>query len=241
MNFFIYKDALSTDEGFDLFGVCHWTWIIGIGIFSWWLGRFFSILGEKDVKKWKTVLGIILPLMELSRILILILFGNLNPGELPFHLCNMALFLASVYLLTDNRFVGVVYVSLCVPAAVLAVIFPGWLRYPVWSYMHIHNFLYHGLLVAVGYVLIVSRELIPKWIELWKPLLFGLIGYVVMYIINNKLMTNFWFIAQPSYQSPLAFLYEFFGDKWYLFGHFLFCSMVVLIWCALMKAVTNEK
>ncbi len=240
MDFFVYKDALSADEGFDLFGICHLGWIIGIGIFSWWMGKFFSFGEKRNVEKWKKIFGIILPLLELSRILVLVAGMDFNLDEMPLHLCNMALFLASLYLLRHNRFVGVVYVLLCVPAAFLAVIFPGWLRYPFWSYLHIHNFFYHGLLIAIGYALIVSKELVPRWIELWKPLLFGLIGYAVMYVINAIFETNFWFISMPSYQSPLAFLYELFGEKWYLFGHFLFCSMVVIIWRVVVGIIANK-
>ncbi len=241
MDFFVYKDALSVDDGFRLFGICHLVWMIGIGIFSWWMGKFFSFGEKRSVTRWKKILGLLLPLLEVSRMLVLIIGGDFNFDEMPLHLCNMALFLVSIYLLTHNRFVGVVYVLLCVPAAILAVVFPGWLRYPFWSYMHIHNFVYHGFLIAVGYALIISKDIVPEWKELWKPLIFGLIGYGVMYAMNVKLGTNFWFINMPSYQSPLAFLYELFGDKWYLLGHFLFCSMVVILWCGVIHVVRNKE
>ncbi len=234
-DFFLYKTELPIDSGFEMFGFCHWFWIVGIGIFSWCMGRFFSFADKSKVKRVKRVLGIVFLLMEITRTIVLIVNEAFIPFEYPMHLCNLSLGIGTIYLWTKSRFMGVVYVLLCLPAAALAVIFPGWLRYPFWNYMHIHNFLFHGLVVALGWSLVRSRELIPEWKELWKPLVFGLVGYVVMFQVNKILDTNFWFINTPSYSSPLALLYELLGNEWYLVGHFLFCGSVVLLWFVVLR------
>ena len=233
--FFLYKTELPIDSGFDTFGYCHWLWIIGIGIFSWYMGRFFSFAEKQQVMRLRNIMKFALPLMELSRVLVLVANGHFMPNEYPLHLCNMSLFLGAIYLWTKNRYIGVVYVLLCLPAAALAIIFPGWLRYPFLNYMHIHNFLYHGIVVALGWGLVRSRELVPEWKELWKPLSFGLVGYVIMFQVNKMLDTNFWFINTPSYGSPLAVLYGFFSSDWYLVGHFSFCSSIVILWHILLR------
>ncbi len=238
-DFFFYKTELPLDSGFAMFGVCHLLWIIGIGIFSWWMGRFFSFAKKQNVIRMKYVLGVLLPVMELYRCIVLLMIGHFVPDEYPLHLCNMALWLATIYLWTKNRFVGAVYVLLCLPAAALAVVFPGWLSYPFWNFMHIHSFLYHGLVVAIGWGIIRSGELIPTWKELWKPLLFGIAGYVVMSEINLRLDTNFWFLNLPSYESPLALIYKWTGKDGYLMGHFMFCASVVVVWRALLEVFTR--
>lgn len=240
-DFFLYKTELPMDSGFDTFESCHWFWIIGIGIFSWWMGRFFSFADKTMVIRVKRILGIVFPLMELVRTVVLLVQGAFIPYEYPLHLCNLSLWIGAVYLWTKCRFAGVVYVLLCLPAAALAVVFPGWLRYPFWNYMHIHNFLFHGLVVALGWSLVRSKELIPEWKELWKPLVFGLVGYSVMFWVNKVLGTNFWFINTPSYGSPLAVLYELLGNKWYLLGHFFFCGSVVILWFAFLRRVLFSK
>lgn len=234
-DFFLYKSELQTDSGFQLFGVCHLLWIVGIGIFSWWMGRFFSFGEKSKVTYAKQILAWCFPLLEVSRTIVLLATGHFIPYEYPLHLCNMSIGLATMYLWTQNRFVGVVYVLLCLPAAALAVIFPGWLRYPFGTYMHLHNFIYHGLVVALGWSMVRSGEMIPEWKELWKPLVFGLSGYVIMYRVNQILDTNFWFLSRPSYSSPLAMVYEIIGEDWYLAGHFLLCSSIVLIWCLCLR------
>lgn len=233
-DFFLYKTEISIDKGFQLFGICHILWILGIGIFSFILGRFFSFAEKGKVISTKKILRIVFPFLEISRVLVLVWMGHLSPSEYPLHLCNLSVWMATVYLFTKNRFVGVVYILLGLPAAILAVVFPGWLRYPFGTYMHIHNFLYHGLVVAFGWGLIRSGEIQPNWKELWKPLAFGVVGYVVMFLVNDHLKTNFWFINTPSYSSPLAFIYKIFGEDWYLLGHFIFCGSVVLLWFLLV-------
>lgn len=234
-DFFLYKTELPMDSGFDMFGVCHWFWMIGIGIFSWWMGKFFSFAPKSKVKRIEWVLGIIFPLLELTRTVVLIMNNVFVPYEYPLHLCNLSLWIGTIYIWTKNCFAGVVYILLCLPAAALAIVFPGWLQYPFWNYMHIHNFIYHGLVVALGWSLVQSKELVPVRKELWKPLLFGVVGYGVIFQVNKHLGTNFWFINKPSYGSPLAFLYELLGDEWYLVGHFLFCGSIVLLWFGLIR------
>lgn len=229
-DFFVYRTELDANDGFSLFGMCHLLWIVGIGIFSWRMGKFFSFSKQEKVERCRRILGIVFPLLEICRTVVLYVTGHFVPNEYPLHLCNMSLWLATVYLWSKNRFVGVVYVLLCLPAAALAVIFPGWVQYPFETYMHIHNFIYHGLVVALGWSLVESGELVPRWKELWKPLVFGVAGYVVMYQVNKFLDTNFWFLNTPSYGSPLSMIYEWMGKEWYLLGHFLLCSTIVLLW-----------
>ena len=233
-DFFLYKTELPENGGFELFGACHVLWLIVIGIFSYWLGRFLSFVPRKKKERIYHILGMVLVGIALCRDIVLVVIDHFEPEAYPLHLCNMAVWFAAIYLWTGNRFVGVVYVLLCLPAAALALVFPGWLVYPFWTFIHIYDFVYHGLVVAVGWNIIYNRELIPDWKELWKPFSFGLVGYIVLYPINQMLGTNFWFLNIPSYQSPLAWIYELLGADWYLIGHFLFCGSVVILWCGVL-------
>lgn len=239
-DFFLYKTELSLDGGFSMFGMCHLLWMIGIGIFSWWTGRFFSFAPKQKVCCLKHRIGIVLPVLDLLRSVVLIVTGHFTPDEYPLHLCNMAVWIASMYLWTGNRFVGVVYVLLCLPAAALAVVFPGWLIYPFWNFMHIQSFIYHGVVVAVGWGIVRSGELLPTWKEMWKPLVFGLGGYVVLTKVNSLLNSNFWFLNLPSYESPLAWIYLRAGEDGYLIGHFLFCVFVVVVWRVLLEGIERK-
>ena len=234
-DFFLYTTELPMDSGFPLFGICHLLWLLGIGIFSWWMGRFFSFASNDKKLKARRVMGMLLPAIAICRDIVLLQTGHFEPEAYPLHLCNMSVWFATIYLWTRNRFVGVIYVLLCLPAAALALVFPGWAEYPFWNFMHIHSFVYHGLVVAVGYCIIRTGELLPEWKELWKPFVFGVSGYIILNQVNKLLGTNFWFISEPSYGSPLVWIYDWLGNKWYLIGHFLFCTLVVVLWHIILQ------
>ncbi len=228
--FFLYETEQIDGNGFQMFGICHLLWLIGIGIFSWWMGRFFSFAPKSRRERIRNVLGIILPVMAIGRVVVLLILGHYEPETYGLHLCNLAIWIATLYLWTRNRFAGDVFLLLCFPAAALALVFPGWLRYPFWNFMHMYSFLYHGLIVAVGWSILRSKECTPSWKSLWKPFVFGVAGYVILCPLNQWLETNFWFLNQPSGQSPLLFIYNIFGEEGYLFGHFFFCTLVVVLW-----------
>lgn len=176
------------------------------------------------------MIGVLLPLMELYRDVVLVVTGYWNVGFLPFHLCSMALLLAFLYAFTGWFFWGVVYVLLCMPGAAAALLFPNWTVYPFFSYMHIHAFLAHGLTIAFGVWLIASGQVVPRWREYWMVVLFGGIGILLMYPLNQYLGTNFWFLAIPSVGSPLEFIWKHTGSGWYLAGYFVFCMVVTALW-----------
>lgn len=223
-----------------MFGTCHLLWLFGIGIFSWWMGRFFSFSDSYVQMKLRRVLGFLFPISAVCRDIVLLLIGHFNPNEYPLHLCNMAVWLVTIYLWTGNRFLGEIYVLLCLPAALLALVFPGWLRYPFLNFMHIYNFLYHGLVVAVGWYFIRSNQIAPGWKDMWKPLLFGISGYLILRPVNRRMHTNFWFLNKPSYGSPLAWIYEILGKDWYLIGHFIFCASVIVLWHGMLQFILRK-
>lgn len=240
-DFFLYNMELPEAGGFEMFGTCHLLWLTGIGIFSCWLGRFFSFATKSKKEQIRKIFGIAFPGIAILREIVLLITGHFEPDMYPFHLCNMSLWVGTVYIWCRSRFAGVVYVLLCLPAAALALVFPGWTRYPLTTFMHIHDFVFHGLVVAFGWSLVRSREIVPHWKELWSPLLFGILGCVIMYYVNMCLDTNFWFVNKPSEDSPLSWIYNGLGAGGYKIGLLLFCTAVVTIWQITIRIYVNYK
>ena len=236
-NFFLFETQLPADSGFDLFGIYHFIWIFGIILFSVISGYCYQKRDRRDQLRIQKITGCILPAMEIYRDIILLVTGYFNAGFLPLHLCSIALWIAFFFSRTGNRFLGVIYILLCVPGAIGALLFPNWSVYPLFHYMNIHAFTAHGLTVVFGVWLFVSGEIVPEWKEIWIPLVFGLIGFVILYPLNDILDTNFWFLDIPAKDSPLVGIWELTGDKWYLVGYFLFCLGIVILWQGILKLV----
>lgn len=196
---------------------------------------------NNDREKFRIIIGVIMPLISIYRDAVLIITGHFDRYYLPLHLCGMALWIGALYCFTKWRFVGVVYVLLCVPGAASALIFPDWVDYPLWNYMHIHDFISHGLIVAWGICLLYSGEILPEWKELWMPVIFGLVGVIILTPVNKWLGTNYWFLSTPSAGSPLVFIMNIAGDKFYVAGYVLFVSAIIIIWLCAIKIIFNKK
>ena len=234
-DFFLYETQLPAGSGFELFGICHLGWLLGIALFTGATAYWYR---QQDGDRQRTihhVMGILFPGIAMYRDAVLILTGYFDTGYLPFHLCAMALWIAAVYGWKDNRFLGVVYVLLCVPGAVGALLFPDWNVYPLWNYMHIHDFISHGLIVAFGIWLVAAKKVVPEWKDFWMPVVFGIVGMILLQDVNHILHTNYWFLNQPSAGSPLVWILNLTGSHWYIPGYFLFCMVIVALWQSLLS------
>lgn len=240
-DFFLFETELPIGSGFRLFGPCHLTWLFSILLFivigaKWYAGQ--NVNRQKKINK---LMGFLFPVIAIYRDMVLVLTGHFNRGFLPFHLCSMALWIAFFYILTNNRFLGVVYVLLCVPGAVAALLFPNWEMYPLFNYMHIHGFLSHGLIVAFGIWQLAAGNVEPVWRDYWMPVLFGVIGMMIIYPLNMWLHTNFWFLEIPSQGSPLEFIWRRTGGIWYLASYLLLCMLVVALWQMVISLIRRGR
>lgn len=240
-DFFMFETEIPEENGFSLFGPCHMAWLFCIVIFTVCFGYWYQCQTRGRQKRINRVIGTILPVMGLYRDIVLMITGYYSLDFMPFHLCSMALGIASLYVWTNWRWLGVIYVMLCIPGAVGALLFPNWDAYPFFNYMHIHAFLSHGLTLAFGICLLWSDYLVPEWKDFWNLLVFGLLGFVILYWMNGILETNFWFLNTPSHGSPLVWILQMTGEKWYLAGYFLFCLVVVMIWMEILKRIQKYK
>lgn len=239
-DFFLFETELPPESGFRLFGFCHIVWLASITLFTWLIGKWYAKQTEEIRKMAKHIMGIIFPVISVYRDLILVITGNFNEGFFPLHLCGMALWIAVIYIWTGSRFWGVIYVLLCVPGAVGALLFPDWVAYPFFNYMHIHDFVSHGLITVFGFWLIRTKEVIPDWKELWIPIVFGVAGFTILPWVNAKLETNYWFLDSPSVGSPLIWIEKITGENWYLVGYFLVCVVVVVLWQQLLSMISRH-
>lgn len=240
-NFFLFETELPVGSGFTLFGPCHLIWLFCIVMFTGVMGYFYVRQKKEIQHRINCVMGVVLPLIAVYRDAVLIVTGHFSIGFLPFHLCSMALWIATLYIWTGNRFLGVIYILLCVPGAIGALLFPNWEAYPFFNYMHIHAFISHGLITAFGVWLFFAGYIVPKWKDFWMPVVFGVVGFLILYYTNLYFGTNFWFLNKPSHGSPMVGILEITGEKWYMIGYFLFCVAIVAVWEGILKLIKRIK
>ena len=239
-NFLLFETELPHGCGFQLFGFCHLTWL-GIIIFVTYItSKWYNTKNIQEQNSINKKIGLLLPVLGLYRDIILAGTGYYQIGFLPFHLCSMALWIAFFYAWTCKEWLGVIYIGICLPGAVAALVFPNWEAYPLWNYMHIHSFVSHGLIVLFGIWLIWSRRCVLTWKQFRIVVLFGALGFIILYYVNLCLGTNFWFLNKPSHGSPLVWLAKVVPDGWYLLGYFIFCAVIVGAWYAIVVHIQKK-
>lgn len=233
--FFGFQTDYPVGSGFELYGFEHLMWLFVIGFFCIVSTKWYLQMNNHRRKYVSVLFGSLLPLMGIYRDVVLMVTGHFDRAFLPFHLCSMALWIGAIYVWTRNRFIGVVYLLLCVPGALSALLFPDWSMYPFCNFMHIHAFLSHGGIVCLGVWIFCSGELRPAWKDIWMPVVFGLAGILMMWPINHYLGTNYWFVSSPSPNSPLIFIADLCGNQWYLLGYIVFCFFIIILWLGILR------
>lgn len=154
--------------------------------------------------------------------------------ELPLHLCSMTGILILLHRLTAYRFkwmrwLGKVLYTLCLPGAVLAVLFPDATMYPPFNYITIESYLFHFLIIVYIVSSIINKEITPGMKGSYASLLILLAVVPPIYVLDIKEHVNYMFLLSPVKGSPLEWCMNLLGPELYLVGYAAIAVIVVLL------------
>lgn len=191
-----------------------------------------------------TVVGLIV-LSEAAREIGLALNHAYTVGDLPLHICSLAVFLSLIYAIRPFKIVGEYLYCLCMPGALFALLFPGWVGLPQTSFFSLNSFFVHTLLFSYPLTLLCARRLRPAAKRLPLCLLLLCAAAVPIYFFDQKTGANFFFLDYPPAGSPLALFADWWGVPGYIFGYFpLFAAVwavLYLPWIAAGRKRGKEK
>ena len=176
--------------------------------------------------------------LEVVKQLYLLWSGQYNYWSPPLHLCGLGLFMIGWHVFWPNRTTATLLYSLTLPGAAIALLFPGWANDPVGSFLHIHSFIFHLLLVLYVAMLLSARQLCLYVRDLWRSALFLIVFVPLVYMYNGAFQTNFMFLNAPVKGTPLQWLYEAFGASGYLVS---LAIVVLLLWVFLYIPVFKRE
>ncbi|MCR5418994.1 MAG: YwaF family protein [Lachnospiraceae bacterium] len=220
--------------GYPLFGTAH---LISVAVvlsavllICFW---FRKITSEKQSKVLKAV-PIVMVALELSKDLLLILNHRFGFGYLPLHLCSIGIF---VFLFREylpwkraKDFFGEVAFILIMPASVAALLDADWTYlYPVWNFINLHSYVWHGLLVLYPLLLKRKGETQPSIRHFHWVLLFLAVAVIPIFVFDKRFQCNYFFVNWPIPNSPLAVLAKYMGNPGYLVGYALLVVGTILL------------
>ncbi|GIP16528.1 hypothetical protein J40TS1_21700 [Paenibacillus montaniterrae] len=215
------------EAGFMAFDALHWRWLIGLmlGIIV------LTVVYARATQAWrlriKRLLAYSILIGEVVKLFVVWQLGKSLLYYLPIHLCGFAIVLLMLHVYRPTALINEILFSLTLPGALIALIFPGWTAEPVMGFIHIHSFIYHGIITVYPLLLLASGELRPNWRQLWKVAIFLALIIPFVYSFNAYSGTNYMFLNAPIANSPLMLIYETFGANGYIAG---LVMVAVVVW-----------
>ncbi len=213
-----------------MFGPEHLTWLVAIAAAAAVCAAGYRKLSARGRKRAGYVFCWSMVALDLLKDVYFIVSGVFSYEFLPLHLCGMAIYISLLNAYRPGKVSRELLFSLCMPGAVMALVFPAWTFYPVWNIATLQCFLIHALLFIYPVMLVAGGDLHPNARNLPYCLLFLLAVCPAVALVNRALGTNFMFISTPPAAQPFLLFVQWFGNPGYIFGMFL---LLLAVWAAL--------
>lgn len=228
MNYFWETvETIESGVGFKHFDVTHISWLAAFVIFTTVCTYVYKKLPDKKRKIFRYILAGLIVADEIYKMAFLFATDLYTPKYLPFHLCSINIFMISLHAIKPFKALDNYLYAIAIPAAMLGLLFPSWVKLPALNGMHIHSFTIHILLAAYPIVVTLGGDIKPKLKELPKALLVLVCLAVPVYGINLWLDTNFMFLMSASPGNPLYFFKQQFGN--HLIGIVVLLPLIMIL------------
>lgn len=174
---------------------------------------------KESTKKIIRICTIILWVMEIIKIIFNLLIGNIDKPNtyIPLYYCSLILYagifssigkgvikkIGDTFIMTGSLIGGICF--LISPNTSLTT-------YPMWHYISIQSFIFHGIMVYLGILLNkVGYEEI-KFKDIFYNGGLVTIASILAYIVNIKFDTNLMFVSKNFPNTPIDIIYKITGN-----------------------------
>ena len=220
-------ETIPEGKGFSSFGPVHLAWLCVFLAAAVLCSLVYRRLSAAGRKRMRCLFAALLVADEAFKVVCLLIGGNYQVNYLPLHLCSIIIFLIAVHALWPSRQLGNFLYTVCIPAAVAALLFPTWTALPVGNFMHLHSFTVHILLAVYPIMLTSAGDIRPQLRTIPWCLAFLACLAVPIYAVNLLLDTNFMFLMYAPKGNPLYWFGETFGN--HLIGYPVLIAAVVML------------
>ncbi len=237
MNFFVYSDNLEAGSGYELFGAGHIAIMAVCALFIsisalWYAAR----RGSPAARLFKKITASSLVILIILRLIYVYAVGARIIYDLPLHLCSIAGFVCFIYefmqghmkLFIKDLFSQALY-ALCLPGAVLAILFSDGTAYPVIHFITFQSNLFHALIILYVILCLMDKDVVPNIRKAPFNFLFLLFTAGPVYIFDRRFRANYMFLLNPSKGSPLENIYLSHGYTVYLLVYGLLVIVEVFL------------
>lgn len=225
--------------GFSHYDFCHLMWLTAFVAAVVVCSIIYRRCDEKKRRVFRVVLAALIVADEIFKQVCLQIGGNFTVNYLPLHLCSINILLIAVHSFKPSKTLDNFLYTVCIPAAMMALLFPTWTKLPFLNFNHIHSFTVHILLALYPIVLIAGGDIRPDVRQLPKSmgLLAGLAA--VVWCVNLGLDTNYMYLMSAPKGTPLIWFENVFGN--HLIGFPVLISLILVVMYAPVVLLQRRK
>ena len=219
-------ETIPAGMGFPRFGALHLAWLGGFLLFAAFSCGFCH-RHPAQRKRMRRIYALAIGADEVFLLAGLLAGGNFRANYLPLELCSINIFLILWHAWHPGELLDNYLYAVCLPGAVLALLFPDWVNMPLGNFLHFHSFTLHILLAVYPMMLTFAGEIRPEIRVL--PRCLGLLMALAAVALGFNLVlgTNFMFLMYAPPGNPLGWFREHWGS--HLLGFPVFLAAVVAV------------
>ena len=241
--FFTYGDKLPEGAGYSLFHAGHIIIMILSALLCIGCVWFYRSSDDEEKSTFRKIISdLIIGLIIIRLVYVWLCHADII-YDLPLHLCSIAGILCFIYEQRCERMPAFLrsvaeqaMFSLCLPGAVLAIIFSDGTMYPLFHFITIQSNLYHALVVACIIMRMTDGSIGPDIRQAYKSLIFLAVIVPPVYVFDSIFQANYMFLLAPSLGSPFTGIFAAYGYM----GYMLCYAVTVLIEIILINLIGEK-
>ena len=193
--FWIHQDDALPGYGFGQFSLAHFflslltTLMIIITI-----KRYKDSDTDSRLKMRKMIATAILT-CEIVKLIVMAVTGARVSNNLPLEVCSFAGYTIVIdAFVKDKKIFSQMLLYLYLPGAIMALLFPTTVCLPAFNFYSIHQFVFHGLIIAYVLMRFAAEEIEMNYMSLWKSVLIMLGIGLFVYFIDLLFDRNYMFL-----------------------------------------------
>ena len=225
--------------GFAQFDLCHLMWLLAFAVSAVVGSLVYRRCDEKKRRIFRIVLAVLIVADEIFKQVCLQIGGNFTVNYFPLHLCSINIVLIVIHAVKPFKTLDNFLYTVCIPAAMMALLFPTWTKLPLLNFNHIHSFTVHILLALYPIILIAGGDIRPDVRQLPKTMGLLLALAAVVWCINLGLDTNYMYLMDAPAGTPLVWFEKVFGS--HLVGFPVLIGLILVVMYAPVVLLARRK
>ena len=238
-SFWAHQENTPEGNGYGQFSKTHIFLLIITILFI--IASIILYLKTDDSKKILILrtISITLMLSEILKLIALPRAGASVINNLPLEVCSFAgyaILFDSLY--PTNKVVPMMLLTLFLPAAIMALVFPTTTRLPAFNFFTIHQFIFHALIIAYVLMRFINKEWTLSCQGLWTSIIKVIILAAIIYTIDTIFDRNFFFLRGTEGNAALEAIKKIFQNNiGYTLGLVCFAIISLHIFFIIFKII----